>query len=49
MKSYMHLWQYLAESFLKWKTFHTEFVEEIKTHFIFDNIFFSPKIMSFMR
>jgi hypothetical protein len=32
MKTYVHLWQHLAELFLKWEVFHTKIVDEIKTH-----------------
>jgi hypothetical protein len=47
MKSYVHLWYYFAEFFLECKIFETEFVEKIKTHFMFSN-FFSDKV-PFMR
>jgi len=33
MKTYVHSW-YLAELFLDWEMFHTEFVERIKTRII---------------
>ena len=32
MKTFPHLWQYLAKFFLEWEMFHTEVVEKIKTH-----------------
>jgi hypothetical protein len=41
MNSYVHLWQYLAQLFLKWEMFQTKVVEKIKTHFTFHK-FFSP-------
>jgi hypothetical protein len=47
MKTYVHLWQYLAEFFLEWEMFQTKFVEKIKTH-ILHSITFSPKIVPFM-
>jgi hypothetical protein len=34
MKTYVHLWQYLAELFLEWEMFQTKVVEKIKTHFL---------------
>ena len=43
MKSYIHLWQYLAEFFLEWEMFKTKAVEKIKTHIICSMIFFPPK------
>jgi len=39
MKTYVHLWQYLAEFFLEWKMFQTEFVEKIKTHILYSITF----------
>jgi hypothetical protein len=39
---------YFAQLFLEWQMFRTNFVEKIKTHFMFNNFFFS-KILSFMR
>jgi hypothetical protein len=45
MKTCVRLW-YLAEFFLKWEMFQTNFVDEIKTHIFMINNFFS-KIMSF--
>jgi hypothetical protein len=32
MTTYVHLWRYLEELFLKWEMFQTEDVEWIKTH-----------------
>ena len=41
MKTFRHLWQYPAKFFLDWEMFQTTIVEQIKTHFIFNN--FIPK------
>jgi hypothetical protein len=35
MKTYVHLWQYIAEFFLNWEIFLIKIVQEIKTHFMF--------------
>ena len=32
MKTYVNLWYYLVELFLKWEIFKTEVVEKMKTH-----------------
>jgi hypothetical protein len=40
MKTYIHLWYYLAEFFLELEMFQTKVAEKIKTHFVFSNIFF---------
>ena len=32
MKTYTHLWHYLAEFFLEWEMFQTKVAEKIKTH-----------------
>jgi hypothetical protein len=34
MKTYLHLWQYLAEFFLEWEMCQTKVVEKIKTHIL---------------
>jgi hypothetical protein len=39
MKTYVHLWLYLAE-FLEWEMFQTEVVKEIKTHILCSITFF---------
>ena len=39
MKTYVHLWLYLPQFFLELEIFQNNFVEKIKTHFMF-NIFF---------
>jgi hypothetical protein len=43
MKTFSHLWQYLTKSFSEWAMFKTTIVEQIKTHFMFNNFF--PKII----
>jgi hypothetical protein len=44
MKTFSHLWQYLAEFFLEWERFHTKVVEEIKTYILlFNNFFFENR------
>jgi hypothetical protein len=35
--------------FLEWEIFKTNFVEKIKTHFMFSNFFFFSKIVPFTR
>ena len=32
MKTYVHLWLYLAHFFVEWEMFQKKFVEKIKTH-----------------
>ena len=32
MKTYVHLWQHLAELFLEWEILQTKVVEKNKTH-----------------
>ena len=34
MKTFSHLWQYLAEISLEWKIIYTKIVEKIKTHIL---------------
>jgi hypothetical protein len=41
MKTYVHLWQYLAEFFLEWEMFQTKVVEKIKTHVLCSITFFT--------
>ena len=43
MKTYRHLWQYLAELSVEWEMFQTKVVEKIKTHLTFNNFFFFRK------
>jgi hypothetical protein len=45
MKTYVHLWQYVAEFFLEYETFQKS--NKGKTHVIFSNYFL--KIVIFMR
>jgi hypothetical protein len=40
MKTYVHLWQYLARVFLEWEMFQTKVVEKIKTHILCSITFF---------
>jgi hypothetical protein len=42
-KTYAHLWQELAEFFLQWEMLQTKVVEEIKTHFMYNNFPHPPK------
>jgi hypothetical protein len=39
MKTDMYFWSYLTRIFLKWEIFQTKFLQKIKTHFMFNNIF----------
>ena len=41
MKTFLHLWQYLAEVFFGWKIFEIKFVEKMKTHILY-SVTFSP-------
>ena len=47
MKTFSHLWQYLAE-FLEWEMFQMKGVEKIKTHILYSANFFCPKIVPFV-
>ena len=38
MKTFRHLWQYLAECFLKWEMFQINAVDKMR---MFNNVFFS--------
>jgi hypothetical protein len=40
MKTIVHFWSYFVQFFLEWEMFQTTVVDRIKTHFIFNNIFF---------
>jgi hypothetical protein len=46
VKTYVHLWWYVAEFFLEWEMFQTQVVEKKNTHFMFNNIL--PKIVQMM-
>jgi len=37
MKTYAHLWSYVAQFFLGWEMFWSNFVEKIKTFFMSSN------------
>ena len=39
MKTYVHLWSYVAQFFLEWEIFQTEVVEKIQTHILSSNFF----------
>jgi hypothetical protein len=39
MKTNIHLWSHLAQFFLEWEMFQTKAVEQMKTHFMFNNFF----------
>ena len=41
MKTFSHLWQYLAEVFLEWEMFQINVVEKIKIHILRPVTFFS--------
>jgi hypothetical protein len=43
MKTFSHLWQYLAEFFLEWELFQIKVVEKIKIHILCPITFFSPR------
>jgi hypothetical protein len=40
MKTYVRLWNYIAEFFLEWEMCQTKVVEKIKTHILCSIIFF---------
>ena len=40
MKTFLHLWQYLADFFLEWEMFQIKVVEKIKTHILCSVTFF---------
>jgi hypothetical protein len=40
MKTYVYLWQYLAEFFFEWEMPQTSYRKNQNTHFMFSNIFF---------
>jgi hypothetical protein len=45
MKTFVHLWQYLAEFFLEWEVFQTNVVEKIKnTHHMFNTHYMFKKV-----
>jgi hypothetical protein len=46
MKTFSHLWQYLAKFFLEWEMFYKKVLEKIKTHILCSVTFFrnSPRL-----
>ena len=48
MKTYVQLWQYLAEFFIEWEMMQTKVAEKIKTHISRSIIVFLSKIMPLM-
>jgi hypothetical protein len=44
MKTKIYFWSYLANFFLEWKMFHTNFVEKIRTHILCSVTFFLHKL-----
>ena len=47
METNLHFLSFLAHFFVEWEMFPTNVVEEIKTHFMFNNYF--SKIVPFIR
>jgi hypothetical protein len=47
MKTFQHLWQYLADIFLQWKMFYIKVADKIKQTFHVQNLF--PKIVEFIK
>ena len=47
MKTTRRFWLYLDQFFSEWEMFEKNVVEEIKTHFLFNNFF--SKTVPFMR
>ena len=43
MKTFLNIWQHLAEFFWKWEMFQMSVVNKIKTYFMFNNFFFLRK------
>jgi hypothetical protein len=39
MKTFAHLWKYLATFFLEWEMFYIKVTEKIKTHVLYSIIF----------
>jgi hypothetical protein len=40
VKTFSHLWQYLAEFFVEWEMFQINVVQKIRTYFMSHNVFF---------
>ena len=49
VKTNIHFFIYLAYFSLEWEMFQADVVENIKTRIIYSTIFFSSKIVPFMR
>jgi hypothetical protein len=49
MKSYVHIWHYLAELFLEREMFQTKFVKENQTLYVQQIYFLFWKIVPFIR
>jgi hypothetical protein len=44
MKTFVHLWQYLAEFFLEWEMLQTKVVQKNKTHILCPiNVFYENR------
>jgi len=41
MNTYVYLWQHPVNFFSEWEMFQTYVVHKLKTHFMFNNIFFN--------
>ena len=50
MKTFLRLWQYLAQFFLEWEMFYIEVAENIKTHILCSVTFFyeNPAVYEIM-
>jgi len=48
LKTNPHFWSYLAQFFVECELFQTNVVEEIKTHFMFNNFFLSKTMYEIM-
>ena len=49
MKTSKRFWSYLAQFFLEWEMFQTQFVVKVKTHILCPITFFFSKIVPFIR
>jgi len=49
MRTSEHFLSNLAHFLLEFQMFQTKVVEKIKTHILFSNKFFFPKVLLFMR
>jgi hypothetical protein len=48
MKTFSHLWQYIAEFFVEWEMFQIKMAEKIKIR-ILEQLFFFSKNVPFVR